>query len=57
MKTIYMDYNATTPVAAEVFQTMLPYLRDNFGNPSSNHILGKVNRAAWIRPGCSWQRC
>ena len=40
-KPIYMDYQATTPVATEVLEKMLPYFTDNFGNPhSSDHIYG-----------------
>ncbi len=38
---IYLDYNATTPVAPEVLDAMLPFLRDQFGNPSSTHLLGR----------------
>jgi cysteine desulfurase len=30
---IYLDHNATTPVAAEVLSAMLPYLERYFGNP------------------------
>jgi len=37
---IYLDYNATTPVDAAVLDAMLPYLRGEFGNPSSAHTLG-----------------
>jgi cysteine desulfurase len=37
---IYLDYNATTPVDAAVLDAMLPYLRGEFGNPSSAHGLG-----------------
>jgi cysteine desulfurase len=37
-KPIYMDYNATTPVAKEVMDAMLPYFEEHFGNPSSAHI-------------------
>jgi len=33
--TIYLDYNATTPVLAEVVDAMLPYFREHFGNSSS----------------------
>jgi cysteine desulfurase len=38
---IYLDYNATTPVAPEVLEAMLPWLRGGFGNPSSGHRLGR----------------
>ncbi len=37
---IYLDHNATTPVAPEVLDAMLPYLREQYGNPSSDHPLG-----------------
>src|SRR5581483_8345760 len=37
---IYLDYNATTPVAPQVLEAMLPYLRGEFGNPSSAYALG-----------------
>jgi cysteine desulfurase len=37
---IYMDNNATTRVAPEVLEEMLPYLRDYYGNPSSMHTFG-----------------
>jgi len=40
MKPIYFDYNATTPVAPEVVDAMLPYLREHFGNASSAHAYG-----------------
>jgi cysteine desulfurase len=40
MSPIYFDYNATTPVDAAVLDAMLPYLRGEFGNPSSAHGLG-----------------
>lgn len=38
---VYLDYNATTPVAPEVLEAMLPYLREHFGNPSSSHTYGR----------------
>ncbi len=41
---IYLDYNATTPVAPEVVEAMLPYLTERFGNPSSNHLYGREAR-------------
>lgn len=46
MKPIYLDYNATTPIDEKVIETMMPYLRDNFGNPSSNHAYGRINKDA-----------
>ncbi len=43
---IYLDYNATTPLAPEVLDAMLPYLARHFGNPSSIHAAGRETRAA-----------
>ena len=43
---IYLDNNATTRVAPEVFEAMRPYLTDFYGNPSSAHTLGQRMRAA-----------
>lgn len=40
MKTVYLDNNATTRVAPEVVDAMMPYLRDLYGNPSSMHSFG-----------------
>ena len=37
---IYLDYNATTPVAPEVARAMQPFLGLEFGNPSSDYPLG-----------------
>lgn len=42
----YLDYNATTPLAPEALQAMLPFLREEFGNPSSIHASGRRARAA-----------
>lgn len=43
---IYLDHNATTPIAPEVFAAMEPFLREHFGNPSSGHVFGRRARAA-----------
>jgi len=39
-KVVYMDNNATTRVAPEVLENMLPYFSDLYGNPSSMHTFG-----------------
>jgi len=46
MKRIYLDYNASTPVAPEVADAMQPFLTDHYGNPSSSHWAGIPARAA-----------
>lgn len=38
---VYLDHNATTPVAPEVLDAMLPYLTEHYGNASSDHALGR----------------
>jgi cysteine desulfurase len=43
---IYLDHAATTPVRREVLDAMLPYLAEDFGNPSSAHWFGRRARAA-----------
>jgi len=43
---IYLDYNATTPIAKEVASAMRPYLEGFFGNPSSSHTPGVKARRA-----------
>jgi cysteine desulfurase len=45
-KSIYLDNNGTTPVDPAVLTAMLPYLGDEFGNPSSAHALGRHARDA-----------
>jgi len=43
---VYLDNAATTPVLPEVAQTMLPYLTEFFGNPSSSHAFGRKTKSA-----------
>ncbi len=43
---IYLDYNATTPLDPRVLEEMMPYLAGSCGNPSSIHSPGSVARAA-----------
>ena len=45
-RVIYLDNNATTPIAAEVREAMIPYLEDSYGNPSSIHHKGRAAREA-----------
>jgi len=46
MEPIYLDYNATTPIAKEVADAMRPYLDEFFGNPSSVHSYGVKTKLA-----------
>ena len=46
MNRIYLDYNASTPIAPKVLEAMMPYLTTKFGNPSSSHSFGVECRAA-----------
>ena len=43
---IYLDNNATTRIAPEVFAAMQPYLTEHYGNPASAHSLGQKMKAA-----------
>lgn len=46
MKKVYLDHAATTPVRKEVIEAMLPYYKENFGNPSSVYSYGREARKA-----------
>ncbi len=46
MRPIYLDYNATTPIAPEVAEVMVPYLYEHFGNASSSHAYGAAANQA-----------
>lgn len=43
---VYLDHIASTPVAEEVLQEMLPYFREKFGNPTSLHSFGQETKKA-----------
>lgn len=46
MNPVYLDYNATTPIAPEVADAMKPFLEEYFGNPSSSHSFGVKTKMA-----------
>ena len=46
MDRIYMDYSATSPLRKEALDAMMPYLTENFGNPSSIHWFGRTAKKA-----------
>ncbi len=46
MQQIYLDYNASTPIAPEVKAAMLPYLEEYYGNPSALHFAGVKGKMA-----------
>jgi len=46
MRSIYLDYNATTPIAPAVQEAMLPFLAEHFGNPASHHAIGRAAEEA-----------
>jgi len=46
MRKVYLDHCATTPLDSRVLAAMLPYLTENYGNPSSVHLFGQQARAA-----------
>src|SRR2546423_1345741 len=46
MDLVYLDNNATTPLAPGVLEAMMPYLTEWYGNPSSVHRFGQRSRHA-----------
>lgn len=46
VRQIYLDYNATTPIAPSVVEAMNPFLAGHFGNPSSAHAMGRAAKEA-----------
>jgi cysteine desulfurase len=43
---VYLDNAATTPIDPRVYEAMQPYLKNEFGNPSSSHSFGRVSKSA-----------
>src|SRR6266487_2181980 len=46
LRRVYLDHSATTPIDPRVVASMMPYLTEKFGNPSSVHFFGQEARAA-----------
>lgn len=46
MKRVFLDNAATTPMDPLVLESMIPFMRDDFGNPSSTHFFGRKTKAA-----------
>ncbi|SMB98830.1 cysteine desulfurase [Thermanaeromonas toyohensis ToBE] len=46
MRKVYLDHSATTPVRPEVLEEMLPYLKEEFGNPSTLYSWGREAKKA-----------
>jgi len=46
LKQVYLDYNATTPLDERVLESMLPYLKEKYGNASSVHNFGRDAKTA-----------
>jgi cysteine desulfurase len=46
IENIYLDYNASTPIDPEVRETMLPFLSEHYGNPSTTHWAAKPAKEA-----------
>ena len=43
---VYLDNAATTPIDPMVYEAMQPYLKNEFGNPSSTHSFGRISKSA-----------
>ncbi len=46
LRTVYLDYAATSPMRPEAVAAMLPYLTDRYGNPSGSHAVARRARAS-----------
>src|SRR6058998_756211 len=49
LRQVYLDYNASTPIAPEVVEAMRPFLVQHYGNPSSHHWAGEPAKQALER--------
>jgi len=49
MDIVYFDNNATTQMASEVVDAMLPFFQQHYGNPSSGHVLGHLSEGALVQ--------
>ena len=54
MATVYLDYNATTPLDPSVLEAITSTLRDSWGNPSSSYPAGKLIACSCV---CSRLEC
>ena len=57
MKPIYFDNNATTMVAPEVTEAMIPFFKEYWGNPSSMHTFGGRSPNMWMKAARRWPTC
>src|SRR6478752_1467361 len=46
MRSIFLDYNSTTPIAPIVQQAVLPFLAEQYGDPASSHGIGRAAHEA-----------
>jgi len=46
MSSVYLDHNATTSLDSRVLEAMLPWMREQAGNPTSRHVFGRTARSA-----------